>query len=129
MDEFATPQYEDVFTITCSDYVSMPEIIFNFFNNTPIMVKILMWIRNFLVSLIGLKSDYALIGADDTHLSFRIILSLNNNILSCKTQVIFNNNFGRFYFFVVKPFHKLIVPSRLKASIKNLVVSALNKQF
>ncbi len=63
----------------------------------------------------------AVLGADDYHLNFRVLLDIRDNVLSCKTQVHFNNALGKIYFFFVKPFHRWIVPPMLKTSLKNPV--------
>ena len=66
-------------------------------------------------------------GEDDKHLNFRISLFLEQNIeeaekkkLIISTTIEFNNWFGKIYFLPVRPFHKLIVPTMLKAIIKEL---------
>ena len=67
-----------------------------------------------------------ILGEDDKHLNFRISLFLNqkkeHNIknLTISTTVDFNNWFGRLYFLIIRPFHKLIVPAMLKAVIIEL---------
>lgn len=68
-----------------------------------------------------------ILGEDDKHLNFRVSLLLEKqdseekkNKIIISTTVKFNNSFGRLYFLPVKPFHKLIVPTMLKAIIKNI---------
>ena len=74
------------------------------------------------------KTDDELVfGEDDKHLNFRISLLLDHNqtdkkTLAITTAVEFNNSFGRHYFLIVKPFHKLIV-----ALILNRVKKKLEK--
>jgi len=46
----------------------------------------------------------------------------STKIVTVTTLVIYNNWFGRLYFFPVKPFHKLIVQSGLKISIQELEI-------
>lgn len=67
------------------------------------------------------------IGEDDSHLNFRVSLLLDDdNLLNKKrkltitTLVQYNNWWGKLYFFPVKPFHKIIVASKIDAIIKNL---------
>ncbi len=67
------------------------------------------------------------IGEDDRHLDFRVSLYLQANKnnaheknLTISTVVKFHSWLGRLYFFPVKPFHKLIVPTMLKGIVKNL---------
>ena len=74
------------------------------------------------------KSDNEIIlGEDDKHLNFRVSLFLDElkddklkKQITISTTVLFNNWFGRFYFLLVRPFHKLIVPAMLKGIIKQL---------
>jgi len=61
----------------------------------------------------------------DKHLNFHLSVYLQHNEglrskVIATTMVSFNNFFGRIYFFLVKPFHRLIVPSLLKSAIKSL---------
>lgn len=68
-----------------------------------------------------------ILGEDDKHLNFRISLYLSEirdgdstRNLTISTTVVFHNWWGRLYFMPVRPFHKLIVPSMLKQSIRAL---------
>lgn len=72
-------------------------------------------------------SNELLLGEDDKHLNFRISLFIDNptkdNIkknLTISTAVTFNNWFGRLYFIIVRPFHKLIVPAMLNGILVNI---------
>jgi hypothetical protein len=150
MKAFSKPDYEDTFSIECPPHTLVIDVIRSLSSpsSMPQFVKILMRLRNSLVSVFGLKTgdddkpidlsklkagdrvsvfevseltDHsALIGADDSHLDFRAILKIEENTLSCTTQVKFNNNLGRVYFFSIKPFHKIIVPALLKSSVEHL---------
>jgi Protein of unknown function (DUF2867) len=140
--------YEDTFFVNCPAGISSTDVLLGFFNFTPKIVTILMALRNGIVSLLGLKTgrrdsqldaskirtgcrvgvfemgsitpQSAVVGADDSHLDFRVFLDIDKRTLSCKTQVKFNNSLGRVYFFFVKPFHRWIVPLMLKASVQSL---------
>ncbi len=67
-------------------------------------------------------TDSLLLGADDRHLNFRVILqtaqhpdtSSHATTFSVTTQVQFNNTLGRLYFTLIKPFHKQIVKATVK---------------
>lgn len=67
-----------------------------------------------------------ILGEDDRHLDLRISLLLNQHVNSSEkkvtvsTMVKYNNNLGRIYFFVVKPFHRAIIPVLLKKNFKKL---------
>lgn len=74
------------------------------------------------------RTDNELIlGEDDKHLNFRISLFLDNQatdpskkVIAVTTVVTFNNWMGSVYFFFVKPFHRLIVPSMMKKDYSHL---------
>jgi hypothetical protein len=145
VDELGRVDYEDVFRVACPAGTSAADVLLGFFSSPPRIVRMLMGIRNGLVSLVGLKSDppvsqldasmlqagsrvgffeigamtanSALFGADDSHLNFRVVLNIENEVLGCRTQVQFNNTAGRVYFFFVKPFHRFIVPMMLQAAV------------
>jgi len=62
-------------------------------------------------------------------LNFRVSLLLSeqknnklNKNITVTTIVMYNNWFGRLYFFPVKPFHKLIVQSGLKIILQELEI-------
>jgi hypothetical protein len=148
VNELGRVDYEDVFRVACPAGTSAADILLGFFSSAPKIVRVLMSIRNGLVSVVGLKSDppvsqldafmlragsrvgffeigsmtanSALFGADDSHLNFRVVLDIENEVLGCRTQVQFNNTAGRVYFFFVKPFHRFIVPMMLRAAMKHV---------
>ena len=71
--------------------------------------------------------DEILFGEDDKHLNFKVSLlqerdPQDNGIkrLTCSTVVKYNNWLGRVYFFIVKPFHQMVVPSMMKRMIKEI---------
>jgi Protein of unknown function (DUF2867) len=147
MEALTRVDYEDTFSTSCPTGISCTDVLLGFFNSTPSIVRALMGLRNAIVSLFGLKAgrhgsrldasmiktggrvgffemgfiapQAAIVGADDSHLNFRALLDIQNDVLSFKTQVQFNNVLGRIYFFFVKPFHRWIVPAMLKASVKS----------
>lgn len=69
-----------------------------------------------------------ILGEDDRHLNFKIsfhILNMENSTfceseLTFTTIVEFHNAMGKFYFWVIKPFHKIIVGSMLRSTIREL---------
>lgn len=80
-----------------------------------------------LFKVFSRTENEVVLGEDDKHLNFRISLFLEQNIeepekkkLIISTTIEFNNWFGKIYFLPVRPFHKLIVPTMLKAIIKEL---------
>lgn len=107
---------------------------------TPRWIDFLMRLRNRIVSLVGLKSaggsvksgdgmigafpvvsttdSEVVLGFDDKHLNFRIIVSVENcenslQRIRATTLVHRNNLAGRLYLLFVTPFHKKIVPVTL----------------
>lgn len=80
-----------------------------------------------LFKVFGKSDNEVVLGVDDKHLNFRASLFLDkpqdNKVekrLTISTTVVFNNRFGRFYFLLIRPFHKIIVPIMLKGIIKQL---------
>jgi len=80
-----------------------------------------------LFKIFSKTTNELILGEDDNHLNFRVSLLLEESkndtstkIVTVTTLVIYNNWFGRLYFFPVKPFHKLIVQSGLKISLGEL---------
>lgn len=68
-----------------------------------------------------------IMGEDDTHLDFRVSLLLSPQqneshprMRTISTTVKFHNRMGRFYFFPVKPFHRLDVPAMMKRIVQQL---------
>ncbi len=66
------------------------------------------------------------LGENDKHLDFRLSIHLNDpidndlQIVTLSTIVVYHNFFGKMYFFIVKPFHVLVVPSMLRKMIKKI---------
>lgn len=152
MNDLARIDYEDTFSVNCPAGTSATDVLLGFFSSTPRIVRLLMAIRNRMVSIIGLKTQRAighldaamlevgnhvgffeigsitqqsaLVGTDDSHLNFRVRLNIQADVLSCATQVQFNNAMGRIYFFFVKPFHRRIVPLMLRSCVQHAARSA-----
>lgn len=55
----------------------------------------------------------AVLGLDDVHLDFRILVSRDHRRVRCVTVVRRHNALGRAYFAVVRPFHRRLVPHLL----------------
>lgn len=60
----------------------------------------------------------AVVGLDDSHLDFRILLSLDERRVRCVTVVRRHNALGRAYFAVVGPFHRRLVPYLLRRAAR-----------
>lgn len=81
--------------------------------------------------IFGKTTNEIIIGEDDKHLDVRVVLLLEQNELhkagkkiTVKTIVKLHNRLGRCYFFVVKPFHRTIIPFLLKRNFKQLESSS-----
>lgn len=110
------------------------------FSRSPSWVSTLMGLRNLLVKPFGLKGaaddlppklrrigmfplightpSHAVLGLDDRHLDFRIVIEVKDlgegrQQVSAETLVRPHNLFGRTYLAAVMPFHRLIVPAML----------------
>ncbi|MDK1493390.1 DUF2867 domain-containing protein [Sinorhizobium sp. 7-81] len=104
----------------------------------PGWIRILLALRNRIVSFVGLKTAApaaadsligffpvlrdderkAVLGFDDRHLDFRIVVDVRDGPAECQvigvtTLVRRRNILGRIYLAVVTPFHKTIVPTLL----------------
>ena len=67
-----------------------------------------------------------ILGEDDTHLDFRVSVHCSGleepgekRCVTLSTVVHFHNRFGRFYFFVIAPFHRLLAQSGLRRAARN----------
>jgi len=142
--------YRDTFLIkTKKDSLSIEEVTSAFFLSGPKWIDVLFKLRNLIVAPLGLKVsnenriiiNYPLVigekigffeifeinktkvilGADDGHLDFRVSIEvIDGNKVSTDTLVKYNNRFGKIYFQIIKPFHKVIVASMLKGMLNKL---------
>tara|TARA_B100000686_G_scaffold7898_1_gene7911 strand:+ start:100 stop:624 length:525 start_codon:yes stop_codon:yes gene_type:complete len=64
------------------------------------------------------EKNHLIVELKDKHLDFRFSIWIRQEDcktkLSLSTIVKFNNIFGKIYFFLIKPFHRLIIPNILK---------------
>lgn len=90
--------------------------------------------RDLLVGVVGLKPavtgaddlfpvlvdspHLAVLGLDDSHLDFRILVGLEHHRVSCVTVVRRHNGLGHAYFAVVGPFHRRLVPYLLARAVR-----------
>lgn len=79
------------------------------------------------IKVFGKTENEVIWGIDDEHLDFRVSIFLeqqkdttSQKTITVSTLVKFNNWFGKFYFSIVAPFHKLLVVSMVKKVIKQL---------
>lgn len=122
------------------------------FANPPQWIAFLSCLRDWIVSLVGLKKasdmianlpqpghrqtgrnhlqifkrddDELLFGLDDRHLDFRIsIRRIGASELCVTSAVKFNNWMGRLYFLPVKPMHRIIVPAMMRRAADSLAAA------
>jgi len=146
---FPNIHYLDSFQLKVPDNCKVETFTSVFLVSNPSWVFKLMSIRNGIVKFFGLKTppkrrqtntkievgkhvgifkvydtnhNEILLGEDDKHLNFRVSIykEPSNQWISVSTVVHFNNLLGRFYFFAIKPFHKLIVPAILRETVNKL---------
>ncbi len=67
-----------------------------------------------LFKLISLSQTEAIMGEDDRHLNFRTSFIVAAPTLVISTAVLFHNRWGRLYFFIIKPFHRMMMPIMAK---------------
>ena len=115
--------------LTSDDFLNLA------FSKYPKWIDWLLSLRNKLVKPLGLKTEGRLpdmvkdqnkneiiFGKQDKHLTFYCSLWCspqedNNQILRITTVVKYNNSIGRLYFFIIHPFHKIIIYSILKRTV------------
>lgn len=67
-----------------------------------------------LFTLYARTEDELLLGEDDRHLDFRICLRVSAGQATLATLVRFRNAWGRLYFFLIRPFHGVLVRRMLR---------------
>jgi len=74
--------------------------------------------------VINRNENEIIMGIDDKHLDFRVSTLLVKNGKNCSVSVTtivkFNNTLGRMYFFIIKPFHRIIVKDSLYRYLKTI---------
>lgn len=138
----ASVDYFDVFSTHVGGDVSLEEVARRVFAGRP---PRLMRLRDALVRPFGLKTspsgprppprflpgeriglftlferneEELLLGEDDRHLDFRVCLRVAGAEASLATAVRFRSLFGRAYFFLIRPFHTLVVQGMLRRATR-----------
>lgn len=142
--------YADAFKMKIPDTYNsgIDELSKELFDFIPSWVNSLMKLRHVLVRPFGLKTGLGkhsggeskhkadlftvlnksfneiLMGEQDKHLDFWLSLYLEEDgkgrYITASTVVKYNNRFGRLYFMLIRPFHKIIVPAIMRHNLKNL---------
>ena len=113
-----------------------PDAFFDMvFSQFPCWIDWLLKLRNTLVKPLGLdtksrisdsvyerNTNEIIWGIPDKHLNFYVSMwcgSYENGKqeLRITTVVKYNNSIGRLYFFIIRPFHKIIISAMLKRSV------------
>lgn len=123
-----------------------PEIFFNMaFCQFPKWINWLLKLRNLLVKPFGIDTNKhftdmicekidneIIVGMPDSHLTFHASLwcgnvERNHQKIGITTVVKYNNFIGRVYFFLIKPFHHLIMRFILKRIQKNIITNNISQ--
>jgi len=77
-----------------------------------------------LFKILDKNENEVIIGEDDKHLNFRVSIYREkvgyNYLLTISTIAKIHNSFGKIYFFVIKPFHKIVVKKMVRNILRNL---------
>lgn len=133
IDNYLPADYSDSFSkeIVTQESIT-PDAFFNMaFNQFPVWINWLLKLRNKIVKPLGLdttsrfsdsvceRSVTEIIwGMPDKHLNFYVSMRCGEHKdgkqeLRITTVVKYNNWFGRVYFFIIRPFHYIIIKSIL----------------
>jgi hypothetical protein len=128
---FGRVDYQDIYQVEKTTDKRAEEISREIMQ-LPDWVKALLKLRNLAVGAFGLKTDKnttkpatfftpienradeIVMGEADRHLDFRASIIKTENKIALITLVHYNNVWGKVYFFLVKPFHKIIMKTLLK---------------
>lgn len=143
---FDNIDYGDTFTTT-NHINSIEEICYLIFGKSPKWLISLMELRNTIAKRFNLKTEVPedakqefkvggyikffkiygiyeneiILGADDSHLNFRVVLSKTPDEIDnvkCTTLVKYNNKLGKYYMNIIKIGHKLIVNHLVKQAYR-----------
>ena len=139
IDNYLPADYLDSFSkeVETKENIT-PDAFFNMaFNQFPAWIDWLLKLRNTIVKPLGLdttnrfsdsiceRNDKEIIwGMPDKHLTFNVSMWCGEHKdgkqeLRITTVVKYNNWFGRVYFFVIRPFHGIIIKSIMNNIDKN----------
>jgi hypothetical protein len=114
-------QFVDAYRVPAPPGLDAIEATRLVFAHGPGWIRALMGLRNRLGRLVGLKaapaggfpvirqsSDAVLMGFDDRHLDFRIVVAVADGHATVTTIVRWHNAWGRAYLGAIMPFHRAI---------------------
>jgi hypothetical protein len=114
-------QFADAFKVVAPRGVDAIEATRRAFSRGPRWVRSLMGLRNRVGRLVGLRAapsvgfpvirqspGEVLMGFDDKHLDFRVVVTVAGGFASLTTVVRWHNVWGRVYLAAILPFHRAI---------------------
>ena len=120
-------QFADAFQVPAPAGVDAIEATRLAFAHGPWWIRTLMGVRNGIVRLFGLKAgpasgfpvirqsaDEVVLGFNDKHLDFRIVVVVAGGTASITTVVRWHNVWGRTYLALIMPFHRVIAARLLE---------------
>lgn len=120
--------FADAFRVDNAKNLDAPEATRRAFSNAPTWAARLMALRDRIVAPFGLKPAPAsgfpvisetpgqvVLGFDDRHLDFRIVVSADQNFITLTTIVRRHNLLGRAYLAAIMPFHRKIAAAFAEA--------------
>ncbi len=124
--------FADAFRVQVAQVIDAPTATTLAFSGMPGWASRLLAVRNRIVAPLGLRTraeagphvgmfpvvqsgpDRVVLGFDDRHLDFRIVVDVSAGHLVTLTTLVRRHNWlGRVYLALVLPFHKRIVPATL----------------
>jgi hypothetical protein len=134
--DFGRVDYCDSYRIKKPTNDSPEQIVVQLFKLSKWVIG-LMILRNWLVRPFGLKTETEpesatffpvidrndnemVMGINDKHLNFRVsmLIDREKSFIYTTTVVHYNNSWGKVYFILIKPFHRIIMKSAIKRQIK-----------
>lgn len=140
IDKYLPADYLDSFSkeVVTQENITPDAFLDMAFNRFPVWIDWLLKLRNKFVKPLGLDTtsrfsdsvcersmNEIIWGMPDKHLNFHVSMWCGEyedgkQELQITTVVKYNNLFGKLYFFVIKPFHGIIIPSILNGIDKRL---------
>ena len=114
-------QFADAYKVPAPHGLDAIEATRLAFAHGPLWIRSLMGLRNRLGRVVGLKpapasgfpvvrqsADEVVLGFDDRHLDFRIVVAIAGGFATVTTIVRWHNAWGRAYLTAIMPFHRVI---------------------
>jgi len=121
-------QFADAYKVRAPRGVDAVEATRLAFARGPSWIRALLGLRNGLGRLVGLKParsggfpviretpDEVVLGFDDRHLDFRIVVTVADGFATVSTLVRWHNAWGRMYLAAILPFHRAIAARMIES--------------